>query len=313
VLELRGAADLRGGEPPEDFTFILRNRGENIRLRMHENRGVNKLERWLQQEETFKSALGFRVGDREYDGGDLRDTTGGANRSILIYPRSATWVGGDTAGVKFNIAIRYPDGKDNFTPQPVEALAVVQPKRNDVDPITIYDVKYEPNASVPELSFVVPKWQEKAGGADQAYVWVWFKLHQKTAPLTTFPVGSTSVPPITLGGKGIGLSVKAFPDEPRRKLVVEVTETHSGGAGRRPATMDRIMISMSDPPERIHRCYRTGGEEVVHTFEYSEDDGVTLQKLRNYNVVVTLLEKMKEDSIHVHEAESRAMLLNVPR
>ncbi len=299
---------VRGGEPPKDFTFVLRDRAERVLLRIHEDRRSGVFERWLQQEETFRDRLDYRVGDRENRGDDLKDTDG---NPILIYPRPPIWDPA-TAGVKFRVATRYPDGKNNHTPQPVEALAVIQPRKNNVDPITIYDVTFEPGASVPEMNFVVPEWRDKAGDARQATLWVWFKFDRATPPLKKIRVDSPPTDPVDVNGSPVKFAVNYGRDEDRRVFFVKVTETHVKQGGQRPASMDRIKVSMEDAPARVHRCYVTGGKEVVHTFEYPERGGLDLDKLRQFNVLLTRIEDMKRGAVHVHEAENKAMLVDVP-
>lgn len=300
----RGVA---GGQPPEDFEFELRDRAERLLLRIHENRKSGAFERWLQQEETFRDRLDYRAGDREQQGKDLTNADG---KPILIYPRPPIWDAA-TAGVKFRVATRYEDGKNNHTPQPVEALAVIQPRRNDVPPITIYDVTFEPGASVPEMNFIVPEWRDKAGDARQAYLKVWFKFDRETTPVKKMRVDSEPQS-IDVDGAPVNYAVTYGRDESRRMYVVKVTETHAKQGDERPKTMDRIKVSMEDAAARTHRCYITGGKEVVHTFEFPERAGLDLDKLRQYNVLFTRIDDMKRGSVHTHEAENKAMLVDVP-
>jgi hypothetical protein len=295
---------IAGGLPPEDFDFELSDRAENILLRIQENRRSGTLERWLQQEETTRDRRNYRATGREQQGKDLVDTKA---RSIMIYPRSPV---PESGGIRFRVAIRYPDGKNNFTPQPIEALAVIQPDLDNIDPITIYDPTFEPGASVPELSFFVPNWVTKAGDASQAYVTVWFKFHQGTDG-EKMRVGSE---PKTLPVDGSPVTFTAVPDlDPRTGAVtVTVRERHvKSGAGRAP-TIDRVKVSMEDQPARTHRCYITGGQEVVHTFEFPARAGLTLDMVRQYNVLLTRIDDMKRDAIHTHEEEEKAMLIAVP-
>lgn len=299
---------VRGGEPPADFSFSLRSRQERLLLRIHENRRGGIFERWLEQEETFRDRLDYRVGDRENRGDDLKDTNG---NPILIYPRPPVWDPA-TAGVKFRIATRYPEGKNNHTPQPVEALAVIQPRKNNVDPVTIYDMTFEPGASVPEMNFIVPQWRDKAGDARQAILWVWFKFDRETPPLRKIRVDSPPLDPIDVDGSPVKYAINYGRDENRGVYFVKVTETHIKPGAGRPPSMDRIKVSMEDTPSLVRRCYVTGGKEVVHTFEYSERGGLDLDKLRQFNIVLTRIEDMKRGSVHVHEAENKAMLVDVP-
>lgn len=298
---------LAGGAPPEDFEFDLRNRAERVLLRIHENRKGGSLVRWLEQEDQAPDRLDYRISDRENRGQDLVDLN---NRQIAIFPRPPIW-DSETAGVKFRVALSYPAGPDNFASQPVEALAIIQPRRNDVAPITIYDVTFEPGTNVPEMNFVVPEWRDKAGRADQAYVTVWFKMDRETTPLDKFPVNS-SPKTIDVAGSPVTYSVKYDRDENRRVYVVKVTERHVKEGDARPKSMDQIKVSMEDQPARTHRCYITGGKEVVHTFEFPERAGLDLDKLREYKILLTRLDDMKRNSIHTHEAENKAMLVDVP-
>jgi tRNA A-37 threonylcarbamoyl transferase component Bud32 len=302
----------KGGGPPEDFAFTLRGRGENIRLRLYENRRGDTIERWLQQEETFRNRLNYRAGSGEEQGEDLVD---GKGRSILIYPRSPIRESG--GGVKFRVALRYPDGKNNFTPQPAEAIAVVQPRRNGVDPFMIYDVAFEPGASVPELNFTVPDWDEKTGAAAQAYVTVWFKFHRQTSPAGRMRVDSapktTHVETVDVDGQQVTFTVTYSYDDSRRVYLVKVTERHPNSGSGRAEAIDRIKVSMEDAPALTHRGYMPGGQEVVHTFEFPERAGLNLEKLRQFNVLLTHVDDMKRNAVHTHEAMDKAMLVDVPQ
>jgi hypothetical protein len=301
------AGGAKGGEPPEDFAFTLSNRAEDILLRIHENRRSDAIERWLQQEETFRNRLNYRATGREAQGNDLVDTEG---RSIMIYPRPPVWDAA-TAGVKYSIAVRYPDGKNNHTPQPVEALAVVQPdQRNDVPPITIYDMTFEPGASVPEMNFIVPNWVGTTRDAPRAFVTIWFKFGRRTEP-EKMPVDSAPKA-MDVDGSQVTFSAKPDYDAKRRRFVVTVTERHPKNNTGRAPTIDRIKVSMEDPPIRTRRCYIEGGQEVVHTFEFGERPGFTLDNLRKFNVLLTRIDDMKRNSVHTHEDEDKAMLINTP-
>jgi hypothetical protein len=286
--------------PVDDYPFELRDRGEQLLLRVQENRIVGGYERWLNQEDTFRDPREYRVGDRETRGDDLKDLAG---NQIFIFPRSAKWDQA-SAGLRFRLAVRYPDGRQ-FTPQPVEAFAVVQPQLNDVAPFTIFDMTFDPGMPAPEMSFVVPNWREKANGAKRAVVWVWFKFDRATTPMRKIRVDATTINPVEIAGKQINYSVDYGRDEGSGGFVVHVTERHADKS-----TLDQVKVSMEDQPSRIHRCYVTGGKEIVNTFYYRESQGLTLEKLRQFNILLTSVQDMKANSIHVHEREDRAMLID---
>ncbi|MEX2187715.1 MAG: hypothetical protein WD875_13005 [Pirellulales bacterium] len=305
---------IRGGDvPPADFDFTLANRGEQLLFRIYENHTAGTYDRWLQQEDTHTGYLPFRVGDRENGGDNFVD--GNSGKKIRLKPLLPTWKP-TPRGWEFHVTVSYDPGKNNHTPQPVEALAVIQPRKNDVNPITIYDVKFEPGASVPEISFVVPEWRDKAGAADQAYLWVWFNFTQQAPSLTEFYAGATAIEPVVIDGKPIRFTVDPSYDQQRRTYVVKVSERHAGDEGTRPATMDRIKVSMDSkeaPPSRIHRCYVTGGREIVHTFEYPEGTFKNLDELRRRKVVITRIEDIKRNSVvRINDLEKEGMLIDVP-
>lgn len=286
---------------PEDFEFTVRNRGEHLLLRTYDNVRLGKIVRWLQQEETDRERVDYRAGDQGFDGKSFQDTHG--NR-IEIYPRKPVF-DPKTDGMKFFVATKYPDGKRNHTKQPLEAIAMVQPvipgtATQDRPPVTIFDVTFEPNQSVPMMSFVVPKWREKASGAKQALVWIWFKFDSQTEPFQEFAADATTIAPVTLDGLGtIKYSVNhdEIRGENENVFRVEVKETHVNEGSGRPATMDRVKVSMEFPPSRIRRTYIAGGKEIVHTFEFPADGNLTKQKLARYKVFLTRVEDMKKDAV----------------
>ncbi len=138
-------------------------------------------------------------------------------------------------------------------------------------------------------------------------------------PLLKFPAGSTSVDPVVLVDSStkqelppISYSVQPTYIDDQRIYRVQVTETHVKQGDDRPVTMDRVKVSMEIPPSRILRRYISGGKEIVHTFEYPERANLDIEKLKEFNVILTAVDAIKANSVHTHESEEKAMLVNIP-
>ncbi|MEX0641262.1 MAG: vWA domain-containing protein [Pirellulales bacterium] len=282
-------------KPVADYHFELRGRGERLVLRInHNTSNLERTERFLGQEHDLRSVEPYRLGDRAYQKAQFMEPW--SRKNLRIMPIAPDPEG---TGVRFRVALQYETTITDtpFTPQPVEALAIVQPEPK-VPAFTVFDVSLEQARSVPTLSFKINDWQHKSGNARRAEIFLWLKFDKPTAPDDEVRLGTTNQYTFNRGAAPIDYKIE-LNRRAAEDVEIKVTETH-----REPAkTLDTVRLTVTDAldgsPRRIRRCYVTQNQgdtarTIEHVFYYPNEARLTQAKLQ-----LTRIEQIKNGAMNL--------------
>jgi hypothetical protein len=304
--------------PVEPFTFQLRGREEQIALRI---KGRTLFQYFGERERLPDQLDSYDLENRTLLGKIDGPSPGQKLRLIPARPvwrtdptvvsGTGTDIKSGSQGVLFKVYIREDDVR-RIAPQPLEALALVDPQVEDRNspqlPLLIHDVKFEPGQPCPALSFFVPRFPR---AAERAKIWLWLKYQPTTALAEFTPADGPQKVPL----EGARVQYTCEVDGNEKELWIKVTEWHSNPektlyppvdrkTGDDPSKViglsEKLHLSVKfDRPKRTTRCYVSDKKTLIHHFYYPAggETNLSVQKLREVKLQVVEVARMREGAV----------------